>query len=58
MAARPRTLEVFKDRRGEWRWRLVAGNGEIQAQSEGYSRRWSATRGARRAVPGVLVVLA
>ena len=33
----------------EWRWRLVAANGEIVAQSEGYTRRADAERGARDA---------
>jgi uncharacterized protein YegP (UPF0339 family) len=37
--------EVFKDEGGEWRWRLQAANGEIIAQSEGYTRREDAERG-------------
>lgn len=42
---------VYPDRAGKWRWRLVAGNGQIIADSgEGYSRRWSAWRAARRAL--------
>lgn len=28
--------EMYKDNRGEWRWRLKAGNGEIIASGEGY----------------------
>jgi uncharacterized protein YegP (UPF0339 family) len=32
-----RTFRVYKDAGGEWRWRLVAGNGRIIADSgEGY----------------------
>lgn len=43
-------IEVFRDVRGEWRWRKVARNGEIVAVSgEGYTRKWSARRAARRA---------
>lgn len=30
-------LVVYPDRAGEYRWRLVAGNGEIQASGEGHS---------------------
>jgi uncharacterized protein len=33
-------FELYKDRRGEFRWRLRAGNGKIIADSgEGYVRR-------------------
>lgn len=33
------TFKVFEDRAGEFRWRAVAGNGEIMADSsEGYTR--------------------
>lgn len=29
--------EIYQDKRGEWRWRLKAGNGNILAvSSEGY----------------------
>jgi uncharacterized protein YegP (UPF0339 family) len=43
-------LVIYKDLSGKaWRWRLVASNGRIIADSsEGYSRRWSAWRAARR----------
>ena len=43
MAAR---FEVFEDAAGEYRWRLVAGNEEVVAQSEGYTRRHDAQRDA------------
>lgn len=33
-------FEIFKDAKGEWRWRLVASNGRIIAASgEGYKNR-------------------
>lgn len=36
-AASRRTFQVYEDEGGEWRWRLVAGNGRIIAASgEGY----------------------
>ena len=39
---------VYQDAAGEYRWRLVAGNGEKVAASEGYTRKYSAERSARR----------
>lgn len=39
-------VEYYKDKRGEWRWRLRHRNGNILADSaEGYTRRASAVRG-------------
>ena len=43
-------FEIYRDAAGEWRWRLVAGNGRIVADSgEGYSRKASARCAAARA---------
>jgi uncharacterized protein len=40
---------VFRDDAGEWRWRLVAGNGEVIATSgEGYVNRAHALEMAHR----------
>lgn len=39
-------FEIFKDKAGEWRWRLKAPNGRVIAASEGYKRKRSAERGA------------
>lgn len=40
---------VYKDRSGEWRWRLVAANGRIIADSgEGYTERNDATEAIER----------
>ncbi len=39
-------FELYRDRRGEWRWRFRAGNGKIIAvSSEGYVHRYDADRG-------------
>jgi hypothetical protein len=38
-------FEVFKDKAGEFRFRLKAGNGEIILASEGYKQRASAMNG-------------
>jgi uncharacterized protein YegP (UPF0339 family) len=53
---RATTVELFQDRYGDWRFRAKAGNGEIIAASEGYSRKDSAKRGARRAFPAARIV--
>ncbi len=37
---------IFRDHAGEYRWRLVARNGEIVASSEGYTTQYSAFRSA------------
>lgn len=38
-------VEVYEDDQGEWRWRLVDGNGRIVADgSEGYDSRSNAER--------------
>jgi uncharacterized protein YegP (UPF0339 family) len=43
------TTEVYQDDKGEWRWRRVAPNNEIVADSgEGYTRRADAERAAER----------
>lgn len=34
------------DRAGQYRWRLIAGNGEIVAVSEAYATRYNAKRSA------------
>lgn len=36
----------LKDKRGKWRFRLVAANGEILMVSQGYVRRKDAAHGA------------
>lgn len=40
------TFEVYEDRAGEWRWRLVHDNGNIIADSgEGYASRQKCQQG-------------
>lgn len=39
-------FEVFEDASGGFRWRLKATNGEVVAQSERYSTKSNAQRGA------------
>lgn len=40
---------VYRDAAGEYRWRLVAANGEPIAASEGYTSKQSAIHSAARA---------
>ena len=40
-------IEIFKDKKGEFRFRLVARNGNILCSSEGYKRKESAMVGIR-----------
>jgi hypothetical protein len=58
--ARNAVFEVYEDRGGEWRWRLVAPNGNIIADSaEGYASKQSAKRGiesVKRSVPEAEIV--
>lgn len=37
-------VQFYRDRRGEWRWRVRAGNGRIVAQGEGHPTRAKAIR--------------
>ncbi len=38
-------FELYQDKKGEYRFRLKAGNGEVIAVSEGYSSKASAKNG-------------
>ncbi|GAB3319219.1 HVO_2922 family protein [Haloplanus salinarum] len=45
MSTAPR-FELYQDKAGEWRWRLVVANGNIIADSgEGYASKQGAKRG-------------
>ncbi|MDO4581805.1 MAG: DUF1508 domain-containing protein [Bacillota bacterium] len=53
-------FEVYKDKKGEFRFRLKAGNGEIVAASEGYKTKASAMKGVesmRKNISGAEVVV-
>ncbi|MBM3154663.1 MAG: DUF1508 domain-containing protein [Chloroflexi bacterium] len=52
-------FELYKDKKGEFRWRLVAPNGQTIATSEGYSSKESAKNGiesVKKNAPGAAVV--
>lgn len=52
-------FEIYKDGRGEFRFRLKAGNGEVVATGEGYSTKAGAIKGTeavQRAADGATVV--
>jgi uncharacterized protein len=40
--------EIYQDPNGGWRWRRKAGNHEVIASSEAYTRKEDAERSARR----------
>ena len=60
MPAEP-VFELYQDRAAEWRWRLVASNGNIIADSaEGYASKQGAKRGiqsVKNSAPGAGVRL-
>jgi uncharacterized protein YegP (UPF0339 family) len=41
-------FELYRDVKKQYRWRLIAGNGEIVATSESYTELSSAKRSAER----------
>lgn len=46
--SRREKFEIYRDKAGEWRWRLIARNGKIVADSgEGYKRSGGAKRGIK-----------
>jgi uncharacterized protein len=47
-------LEGYKDRKGEFRWRLLASNGKIVADSaESYKTKYNLSRAMARFVKGI-----
>ena len=51
MQTRQARFEVYEDSAGEYRWRGIAGNGEVIADSgEGYATKANAERARDRAV--------
>lgn len=51
-----KTVELYKDVAGQWRWRAIGGNGEVVTNSEGYTRKWSAKRTAKKLFPEAVFV--
>lgn len=46
-------FEIYRDKAGEWRWRMVCRNGRVVADSgEGYTRRRDARRAAEMVIGG------
>jgi uncharacterized protein YegP (UPF0339 family) len=53
------TFEIYKDGKGEYRFRLKSGNGEVVATGENYTRKADARRaieGVQRAAEGAKIV--
>jgi len=38
-------FELYKDKKGEYRWKLIATNGQVIAVGEGYTTKESARNG-------------
>jgi len=52
-------FELYKDKKGEYRFRLVASNGQTIATSEGYSSKDGALKGiesVKKNAPGADIV--
>lgn len=46
-------VDLYKDAKSKWRWRIVAPNGKILADSsEGYTRRRDCENGLERVIGG------
>jgi uncharacterized protein YegP (UPF0339 family) len=41
-------FEIFQDKKKQWRFRLIASNGRIVCQSEGYTRKANCLATAER----------
>jgi uncharacterized protein YegP (UPF0339 family) len=53
---RPDDLEIYRDTAGRYRWRRVAANGRIVADSgQSYRTSWGAKRAAKRSNPGLSI---
>lgn len=48
-----RKFELFKDRKGEFRWRLVSSQKVIATSGEGYSKKAGARQGIRAVVKAI-----
>jgi uncharacterized protein YegP (UPF0339 family) len=58
MAVREAKVYVYRDTAREWRWRVIAANGqEIGRSEESYARRTYCERVARKRNPGLSVVV-
>jgi uncharacterized protein len=47
------TVDIYQDKTGDYRWRVVAANGEIVATGEGYTTEQDAERGFRDAARNI-----
>lgn len=51
------TFDIFEDKAGQWRWRLIADSGRIVADgAEGYTRKADVERAVHAVIQGVLTV--
>jgi len=50
-------FEIYEDKAKEWRFRLIAGNGEIIAVSEGYKTKQGAQFGTQAVSNAVIQII-
>lgn len=48
-----RKFELFKDRKGEFRWRLISSQKVIATSGEGYSKKAGARQGIRAVIKAI-----
>lgn len=48
MAAHPVRIEIYRDKKDEFRWRMIRSGNIVADCAEGYSNRSAAVRAARR----------
>ena len=53
---RPKIVVWQSPKDDQWYWQLVASNGEVQCQSEGYVKKNNAVRGAKAARRNMFLV--
>jgi len=46
-------FKIFEDKRGEWRFNLVANNGKVIATSEGYKLKTGAEKGTDSVIKNI-----
>lgn len=53
MASHPVQIEIYQDKKGEFRWRMIRSGNIVADCAEGYSKRSAATRAANRLIEAV-----
>jgi hypothetical protein len=55
---RPDSIEIYKDKKREWRWRVLGPNGAVLGgMQEGNKPRWYAVKMAKRLFPNLEITI-